>query len=199
MITSIMVVLLISGAFRALAENQTSGLAKGDVFYYEMYAEYSSSNPDVVIQVPPFEANNTSWVRIEITDVSNSIISQVYTIRYLNGNEIRVKGQTDLTDPSGYSNNFRGVPICKANLNVGDDILGGQLVVNDTQTRIFLGSTRQLIHTSWSSPIDYGECYFDRQTGILTELFHVHLYINPETNESINKTDIVKMTNSSLW
>jgi hypothetical protein len=77
--------LCFAGAKVTSAQTVTSGVAKGDMFYYAMYGHFSSSDPDAIIYVPPFEANNTEWVSIEITDVSGPIISHVYTLHYYNG------------------------------------------------------------------------------------------------------------------
>lgn len=201
-ITSILLLSLFGGALlnmSATAQTLTVGVSKGDVFYYEMYAHYSSSNPNAVIEVPPFEDNNTDWVRIEVTDVSGAIISHVYTLHFKDGNETRINGQTDLTSTSGYCNGFRGVPICPANLNAGDTIPTGNLTVKETLTRVYPSSMRETNLATWNDSIDYGSCYFDGQTGMLVELNHGHLFINPETGEVVSKTDTVKMIGSSFW
>jgi hypothetical protein len=201
-ITSLVLVSLLGIAvftLSASAENLAVGVAKGDVFYYEMYAHYTSSNPNAVIQVPAFESNNTDWLRIEITDVSGSLISHIYTVHFKDGTETQVNGQTDLASTSGWSDGFRGVPICPANLNVGDTIPTGNLLVKETLTRAYSGNMRETNLASWNDPIDRGYCLFDRQTGMLVELNRVHLYINPETGEVISKTDSVTMISSSFW
>lgn len=198
-ITSILLLSLFGSALSVSAETLAVGVAKGDVFFYEMYAYYSSSNPDAVIKVPPFEKNNTDWVRIEITDVSSSMISHVYTVHFKNGNETRINSQTDLTSTSGWSNGFRGIPISPANLKAGDTIPTGNLRVKETVMRVYPSSMRETNLATWNVSTDYGYCYFDRQTGMLVELNRVHLYINSETGEVTSKTDIVKMTNSSFW
>jgi hypothetical protein len=58
---------------------------------------------------------------------------------------------------------------------------------------------REINHVSWNSSEEYGDCYFDRKTGMLVDLYRVHSFVNPSTNEVIKKADIVKMTSSSLW
>src|SRR3972149_2329599 len=155
------------------AETWTPGVAEGDVFYYIMYGHFSSSDPNAVIHVPPFEANNTDWVRIEITGVSGSIIYHVYTLHFKNGTEDRIEGQTDLSGDSG-GDGFRGVPICPANLRAGDTLSTVQLTINETVIRIYPDGERETNHVSWNSPLDYGDCYFDKKTGMLVELYRVH-------------------------
>ncbi len=198
-ITSILLLSLFGSALSVSAQTLVVGVAKGDVFYYEMYAHYASSNPNAVIKVPPFEQNNTDWVRIEITDVSGSIISHVYTIHFKDGNETRINSQTDLTSTSGWSNGFRGIPISPANLKAGDTIPMDNLTVKETVMRAYPSGMRETNVATWNISTDHGYCYFDRQTGILVELNRVHFYVNSETGEVTSKTDIVKMTNSSFW
>jgi hypothetical protein len=199
LIFSILFLSYLTGLRITSARTLVPGVARGDVFYYEMYGGFSSSDPNSVILVPPFEANNTDWVRIKITDVAGSIINHVYTLHYKNGTEERIEGLTDVASNSSYSHGFRGVPICPANLNAGDTLPTVQLTVNDTLLRTYPFGERETNHVTWKSSIDYGDCYFDRQTGMLIELYRVHLFINPETNETISKTDVVKMTSSSSW
>ncbi|HKZ88055.1 MAG TPA: hypothetical protein VJ066_02715 [Candidatus Bathyarchaeia archaeon] len=198
-ITSIFLLSLFGSALSVSAKTLAVGVAKGDVFYYEMYAHYASSNPNTVIKVPPFEKNNTDWVRIEITDVSGSIISHVYTVHFKDGNETRISSQTDLTRTSGWSNGFRGIPISPANLKADDTIPTGNLTVKETVMRVYPSSIRETNLATWNVSTDHGYCYFDRQTGMLVELNRVHLYINAETGEVISKTDIVTMISSSFW
>ncbi len=200
-ITLIFLISILETPILGSTGSRSSGLSKGDVFYYEMYAEYrsnNSSNSSIVLQIPAFEKNNTSWIRIEITDVSDLIISHVYTVHFKDGSEQRIVSQTDLSEPSGYSKGFRGIPLCRPNLMVGDSLLGGSLTVDNIGTQMFSTVSRQVVHTSWNSEIDYGECSFDRQTGFLMGLFHVHLYVDPQTNYVVNKTDVVKLIGSNF-
>jgi len=197
-ITLILLLSLFGSALSVSAKPLAVGVAKGDVFYYEMYGHYASSNPNAVIEVPPFEQNNTDWVRIEITDVFGSIISHVYTIRFKDGNETRVNSQTDLLSVSGWSNGFRGIPISPANLKAGDTIPMDNLTVKATVLRAYPSGIRETNLATWNVSTDYGHCYFDRQTGMLVELNRVHFYINSESGEIISKTDFVKITNSSF-
>jgi len=176
------------------------GVAKGDFFYYEMYGVFTSSNPSAVIEVPTFERNNTDWVRIDITDVSGSIVYQVYTLHFKNRTE-KFELKTDL-DPSNAGDfNFSemGVPICAANLDVGNPLPTVELTIKETLIRSYSSGERETNLVSWNFSEDWGYCYFDRKTGMLVELYRVHSFVNPVTDEVINKADVVKMTRSSLW
>ncbi|UCF45332.1 MAG: hypothetical protein JSW44_01490, partial [Candidatus Bathyarchaeota archaeon] len=108
---------------------------------------------------------------------------------------------TDL-DPSNSGNfNFteKGVPICAANLDVGDPLPTVELTIRETVIRICSSGERETNFVSWNTSEDWGHCYFDRKTGMLVELYRVHSFVNPVTSEVINKADFVKMTGSSLW
>ena len=188
-----------AGAKVTLAQALTSGVAKGDVFYYTMCAHYSSSDPNAVVDVPPFEANNTDWVRIEITGVSGSIIYHVYTLHFKNETEQVIDGQTDLASSLNFSSGFAGVPICAANLSAGDKVSTVQLIINETLVWSYPSGEREINHVSWNNSEDYGDCYFDKKTGMPVDLYRVHSFVNSTTNEVIKKADIVKMTSSSLW
>ena len=191
--------LCFAGAKVTSAQTATPGVTKGDVFYYTMYGHFSSSDPDAVIYVPAFEANNTDWVSIEITDVSGPVISHVYTLNYYNGSEDRINGQTDRTKNLNFSSGFAGVPFCAANLSAGDKVSTVQFTINETLEWSYPDGKREINHLSWTSSEDSGDCYFDRKTGVLVDMYRVHSFINPDTNEAIKKADIVKMTSSNVW
>ena len=183
-----------------LSEPSKSGLAAGDFSCYKMFAVFTSSDPYAIIDVPYYEKNNTDWVRIDIIEVSGSVIRQVYTMHFENKSET-FELETDL-DPDvagGYNFSNLGIPICAANLEMGDALLITKLKVEETLIRTYPSGERETNHVSWNSSIDYGDCYFDRKTGLLVELNRTHLFMNPVTDEVVKKVDIIKMINSSFW
>ncbi len=184
------------------AKTWEPGVSKGDFFFYEIYGVFMSSNSDTVINVSPFERNNTDWLRIDINDVNGSIVHQVYTVQFKNGTQGVFAKQTDI-DPSSYNSydftSNTGIPICATNLDVGDKLPTVQLVVNKTFVKTYPSGGRETNLVSWNFPDDWGYCYFDKKTGMLVELNRVHSFVNPVTGEAVNKTDVVRMTRSSLW
>jgi len=188
----------LAGTTAASAEASAPGVAKGDVFYYNLYGICNSSDPDAM-SASPCEANDTDWVRVEITDVSGSVISHACTLHYKNGSMERVEGQTDTACSSSFDGDFRYVPICPANLSIGELMQAVQLTVNETLDVDCPDGLREMNHVVWSNSVDCGECYFDRETGMLVELCRVHLYTNPATGEVVSEEDVVKMTSSSTW
>ncbi len=180
-------------------EIPASGVAKGDVFYYYMYATYTASNHRAKIQVPPFETNNTEWVRVEITATNGSLISHNYTLHFKDGNEQVIVGQTNVAVNAWTTkSNFRGVPICPTNLHAGDLIPSIQLKVNETFKEPTPMGERQANRVVWNTPLENGLCIFERQTGMLLSLIRSHRFINDTTGEVVTKTDKVTLVSAVL-
>jgi len=200
--TLLIVLVLMSSAGLVSVQSFAVGVSKGDSFVYDMYAQYVSSVSNATVEVPAFEANNTDWVRIDITGVNGSLLSQLYTLRYKNGTDQVFSGQTDLSNGSSYmqeSGGFRGVPFCPPNLSAGDSLQTLQLTINETVPWQFPGGSREVNHIYWTSSLEVGDVYFDRQTGVLLDLYRQHAFINNSTGEVVKKADIIKMKSSSLW
>jgi len=192
----------IASAKTTTAKTWEPGVSKGDFFYYEIYGVFTSSNSDAVIDVSPFERNNTDWLRIDINGVNGSIIHQAYTVHFKNGTQSVFEIQTDI-DPSSHNSYAftpnTGIPICAANLGVGDRLPTVQLTVNKTFVKTYPSGGRETNVVSWNYSDDWGYCYFDKKTGMLVELNRVHAFVNPVTGEVVNKTDVVRMTRLNRW
>ncbi len=74
-----------------------------------------------------------------------------------------------------------------------------QFTINEPLVWNYPDGKREISHLLWNSSEDSGDCYFDRKTGVLVDMYRVHSFINPDTNEVIRKADIVKMTSSNVW
>ncbi len=182
------------------AKTWEPGVAEGDFFYYEVYGVFTSSDPNAVIEVPAFEQNTTDWLRIDITGVSGSVVYQVYTLHFNNRTEkFELRTNLDPSNAGSFYFSEMGIPICAANLNVGDPLPTVQLTIEETLIRNYSSGERETNLVSWKIAEDWGRCYFDRETGTLVDLYHVHSFVNPATGEVIYKADVVKMTRSSLW
>lgn len=177
-----------------------AGVSRGDFFYYEMYGVFTSSDPTMTIEVPAFEQNNTDWVKIDIINVSGSTVHQLYTLQFKNRTE--TFGLVTDLDPSNadkLSFHELGVPICAANVKVGDSLPTVPLTIQETEHRSYSNGNRETNVASWNTSTDWGRCYFDKKTGMLVDLYHVHSYVNQNSGVTVYKADIVKMTYSSLW
>ncbi len=177
-----------------------AGVSRGDFFYYEMYGIFTSSDPKTVIEVPSFEQNNTDWVRIDIIGVSGSVVQQLYTLQFKDRSET-FELTTNLNPDNAGNLNFSelGVPLCAANLKVGDLLPTVPLTITETVLRAYSSGERETNLVSWNTSKDWGRCYFDRETGMLVDLYRVHSFVNEDTGVVIYKADVVKMTQSSLW
>jgi hypothetical protein len=175
----------------------TPGVSSGDYFTYEMYGVYTSNRSNSSINVPSFERNSTDWVRITITSVSGSVISQVYTVHYADGSETSFSFQTDVNpnNQGTFKISEKGVPICASNLKAGDRIPTAEVTLNQTIIR----DSRETNHASWNVSDDRGDIYFDRQTGMLLEIHRTHIFANNATGEVVEKTDVVRLIQTNSW
>jgi hypothetical protein len=94
---------------------------------------------------------------------------------------------------------FRGVPFCPPNLSEGDSLQTLHLTINETVTWSFPSGTREVNHVYWTSTLEVGDLYFDRETGVLLDMYRQHAFINEVTGEVVKKADVIKMKSSSLW
>ena len=173
------------------------GVKSGDHFTYEMYGVYTSNRSNTTIDIPSFERNNTDWVRINITSASGSVISQIYTLHYADGSQTSFSFQTDVNpnNQGTFKISEKGVPICASNLKAGDRIPTAEVTLNQTIVR----NSRETNHASWNISDDWGDIYFDRQTGMLLELHRTHIFANILTGEVVEKTDVVRLIQTNKW
>lgn len=179
--------------------NKTIGVNSGDIFYYEMFGHFESDDPNFLSKIPPFEKNNTKWLKIEITKKTNNTIYHTYTLQFNNGSKQEIKARTSLINSSDQSQDFIGIPIIPANLTKGDLLPTLPLKINNTLQWSYPEESREVNLVQWLTSDDFGYCYFDKKTGMLLSLNRTHIYINPKTNHTIRKTDIIKMTKSNVW
>ena len=193
--------LLIANGNMPVSSSWKPGVAKDDYFIYQMYGVFTSNRSGSTLPIPKFEYNTTKWVRINIMQVSGSIVYQLYTLHFNNGNELNFNLKTDLNPESESALKFsdKGVPICAANLLIGDHLPTTNLTINETLIRSYLGGSRETNRASWNSVDDWGNCYFDKETGMLVELCRTHQFSNTATGELINKTDVIELINTNRW
>ncbi len=186
---------------RMSANTWIPGVSEGDYFTYEMYGVYRSNYSNMALAVPVFEQNVTDWVRINITSVSGSIVNQIYTLHLVDGSEIFFSFLTDV-NPNNQDLckiSEKGVPICSAKLKAGDQIPTAELILNQTLQKIFACGLRETNHASWHMSYDWGNIYFDRETGMLVELERTHVFVNPISGAKVEKMDIIKLLDTNRW
>jgi hypothetical protein len=181
------------------AASWTSGVSENDYFYYDMYGVYHTNQSN--LHIPEFEYNNTEWTRINITGIEGTVVNQIYTLRYKNGSEtsFNFKCNVDPANKSSLKFNEKGVPLCAANLTVGDTVPTDETVIDETINRTYASGPRETNHAFWNSSIDWGDLYFDRETGMLVELHRTHRFMGNNTNDFVDKTDVIKITSNNRW
>lgn len=196
-----MLVSLAASEYISPATSWTAGVSKGDYFYYETYGAYTSNLSNLTINIPKFEYNTTSWVRITIANVSGSVVDQVYTLQFKNGSESNFCFKTDLNPQNESSLRFtqKGIPICAENLKAGDPLPTVPLKISKTVMRTYGSTSRETNVVAWNFSDDWGNCYFDKETGMLVELCRVHEFINNATGEIVQKTDVLKLISTNRW
>lgn len=192
---------LLASASAMSARTWAPGVSSGDYFTYQMFGVYTSNRSNTTIPIPQFENNNTDWARINITAVSSSMVYQVYTLHFTNRSDTSFDFKTDLNpeNQGTFKISEKGVPICAANLNPGDRIPTAELTLNETTIRAYPSGSRETNHASWNVTDDWGNIYFDRETGVLVELCRTHIFANTVTGEVVEKTDVIKLIDTNRW
>lgn len=200
-IVLLLLISLFASPNAAITRMWTPGVAAGDWFYFKMYGVYTSNQPNITLAIPQFEYNNTEWARINVTSVEGSMIYQVYTLHFFNGSESNFNFKTNVnpTNERNLQFNERGVPICATNLCAGDFIPTAETIINETINRNYASGLRESNHAFWNNSDDWGNCYFDRETGMLVDLCRTHRFASNITDDIVWKTDVIKMIDSSRW
>ena len=195
------IMLLFATANTPNQEVYISGVSSGDYFTYEMYGSYVSNMPEIVIDIPEFERNTTDWVRIEITSVEGSVVNQIYTLLYLDGRNENFSFKSNLNpEKQGvFRIANKGVPICSANLQPGERLPTAELRINETICRTYACGDRKINHAMWNVGDDYGDIYFDKETGMMVELLRSHIFVNKLTGMIVEKTDIIQLIDTNRW
>jgi hypothetical protein len=196
----LLVFLLLASSNATASKTYAPGVAQGDYFTYEMYGVFTSNHSNTTMDIPQFEYNNTQWVKIKITSVEGSVIHQIYILHFKNESETELNFETNVT-PANKNSSFVGqaVPICAANEEAGDPVPSAQLTINETVSRVYSGGSRETNHAQWNSSDDWGNCYFDRETGMLIEFVRTHRFTNNGTGEVIDKTDVINLISTNKW
>lgn len=198
-ITLLLLICIFSITDTSASNIWTPGVCKGDYFYYEMYGVYQTNQSNLAI--PQFEYNNTDWTRINITQIEGSIVHQIYTLHFKNGSEtsFSFKSNVDPTNRSYLKFNEKGVPICAANISVGDTVPTDEIIIDETINRNYASVIRPTNHAFWNTSTDWGDLYFDKETGILVELIRTHRFIGNGIDKVVDKTDVINITSTNRW
>ena len=183
-----------------------AGVKAGDFFTYEMQGLWESHDPNATISDTILQLNMTEWYRVTITNVSNPDISLHTVWRFKNGTEIEADGKMDIE--TGFASGGFWA-IYAANLDAGERTHPkgpDKVLVNDTITRNYPSGAREtnrlMLTAQFYNVNDPSRTYtdsrtvqFDKETGMLVELFNQNVYNSPEMTEVI----WWKLTDSNVW
>lgn len=181
--TSIMLVLCFTMIGAAIAQTQAVvGVKQGDVFTYNFMVFWSSNSTGS----PPSQLaafNETEWLRVTVTGVSNSTISTQITIHFRNETE----GNSTGTFNVDTGEDLGGPPFIGAGLAPNETVYPSGspgLVMNDTVTRKYTSGDREtnnLIEdamgvSNYGNYTGTAEYFFDKDTGALVEYSTNYIY-----------------------
>jgi len=183
------------------AETSVVGVSQGNIFEYDIVSQAYSDFTDV-IPANLIELNQTEWIRITITEVSGSLITNQVTTHYQNGTETNSDSTCNIEtgDLKG-----EGPPFIGANLAKNDLVnpaASEPYYINETTTRNYEDGSRETNHlrlesTEVTEPVgevtyiyDY---YFDKSTGVLVE------YNSKFSYTGLESTTRSKLLASNVW
>ncbi len=185
------------------------GVAKDDVFTYNIMGIINSKDPNAEVPTQFLELNNTEWYRVTVTDVSGPNVSIDTTQHFRNGTEITGTGTVNVE--TGINSPVNGFwTIFAANLGKNDRVRPNgpeRSTVNETLARDYgEGGIREtnalsIITEYYDSEnpdityTEYGNTYFDRQTGMLVELRYISVYTDPQITLQL----VWKIIDTNRW
>lgn len=167
--------------------------------------------PDSIAWRPPPMATAV-WVKIEVQNVSGTVIKARETTHLTDGSESVSTISWDLQKAERMSVSY----ILPANLSVGSSVgsrdvwiptgIGSvNLTLNATLSRSYGGVTREVNQLNWSYLLPYleywnnhtEECYWDRETGFLLEKTSQTRYV--ELGDTPMSTLQLKISDTNMW
>lgn len=176
-IAIILLLCLILKADAAVMVDSIAGVKTGDW----IKLEYSLLNGTYNLEPPEMRID---WIRIEILNVSGSMIT-VRSTRHLAGGQ--EQNWTDTSDIA-HANSTSGGEVILANSKVGDPIGLGVNITGET-TGTYAGAIRTIVYMSyWQHSHGY-TWYWDKETGILVEILSMFPHFN----------STIKATETNIW
>ncbi len=185
----------------ASAQERTPGVAKGDVFTYNYYVTWNSTDPNVSMPDVIADIAKVQSFQIEITDVDGSRVNGEVTTTYTDGSTSTEVGYVDVQ--SSDINMLHGNLIIAGNLNVNDKIypLGGDATITNSAVRTYQNGDRdtneRLVETASGKHYDKTDMHFDKAKGIAVSSY----YISRDTfgSETEIFTETITNTNPQVW
>ena len=151
------------------------------------------------------EERKMDWAKLEVENVTGTIIGLNMTSHYKNGTQTSVTGSVDLNSSTGMSGSRFFIA---GNLKSGDPLgMGSQPnapTINQTTTGIYAGANRNInvldftmVTTSFQgNQTVTGKFYWDQSTGVMVEMYMKQPdYSNPGAYTEMS----VKATETNMW
>ena len=171
------------------------GVKVGDWIKYSSSVTYSGNGTE------PYsitEEKKIDWLRMEVENVSGTIVYVNTTVHYNNGTQILQNSTVDVSGSSQYSSGFF---LIAANLRSGDAITTQlNLVINQTITKTYVSARRNVnvvnVTTLYQGQTSTTTIYFDQSTGFLVEIYSKSPdYSNPGAYSELS----VRATQTNMW
>jgi hypothetical protein len=165
------------GSASAQVATPEAGVSAGNVFAYNFFAFWSSTNQTATVPAVLAELNKTETIRITITQVSGLMVFMNITSRFENGTE---------NTSEDFVNIMSGVSVKAFGLIVSPKLTKNNVVypygdinftINGTMTRTYSFGVRETAHSSVNSTdvpgtvYAFDDLYFDRETGVMLEWY----------------------------
>jgi hypothetical protein len=190
-ITIVMIAVLFFGVVQtAFAQDIVAGVASGNEFTYNVTGTYPINDPSLDIPQEIIDANATDYFKVTIVNVAGPEIELKWFWRFTNGTELSGDGSVNI-ETTGYVGPFW--TIVSANLTAGEQIhphFGpDQSYFNETGGLTYTNYTRETNrlqlqfayqnNVTGAIKVENTDTYFDKQTGILIQLYDETNYQNP--------------------
>jgi hypothetical protein len=169
-IISLLFILFLGVAASTHAQTVTVGVTKGSIFSYAYDVTWSSNDPTKSVPSEIQEMSKIDSFKINITEISGSIINTEITTYYKDGTEQTDTGYIDVS--AGNIHMDFGFLIARANMNANEKIYptGGEASINDITQRTYTTGQREtchrLVETTSENYYEKTEFYYDRALGI---------------------------------
>jgi hypothetical protein len=155
----------------------TPGVAPGNVFVYDFFAFWNSTDQNAAPPADLLELNKTESIRLTITQVNGLMVLMNITSRFENGTENTQEGMVNIL--SGSSIRAFGLIVSPKLVtnNVVYPYGDFNFTINGTAIRSYSFGEREAANYNENSTGEsdyvyaYQDIYFDRQTGVMLEWY----------------------------
>lgn len=174
------------------AQTFTPGVSPGDVFSYNFYAFWSSTDPEASVPADVLALNETKIIKITVHQAVGTMVIMNITKQFINGTEISSQVWVNLLSGEGdgfgliiapnLEKNSRAYPM---GLNMSNSF-----VIDEEIVKTYPFGTREVLHhtENKTSVSDYRyiyhDMYFDKKTGVMLE-WHVEQVSRSAPNDKI--------------